>query len=102
MYQRSGDIGLGIPFNIASYSLLTYIIGHYTGYRPKEFVHTIGDAHIYLNHVDVLEDQITNQSYQPPSLKMVNMPDSFEALSLDNFELENYSFHKTMQMKMAV
>jgi len=102
MYQRSGDIGLGIPFNIASYSLLTYIIGHYCGYKPKEFIHVIGDAHIYNNHVDALEHQLTQESNEPPTLELINMPDDFSKLNIENFKLNNYKFNKTIEMKMAL
>ncbi|KAF6089722.1 thymidylate synthetase [Phyllostomus discolor] len=59
LYQRSGDMGLGVPFNIASYSLLTYMIAHLTGLKPGDFVHTLGDAHIYLNHIELLKMQMT-------------------------------------------
>ncbi|KAG3294124.1 thymidylate synthetase [Ictidomys tridecemlineatus] len=58
LYQRSGDMGLGVPFNIASYSLLTYMIAHITGLQPGDFVHTLGDAHIYLNHIEPLKIQV--------------------------------------------
>lgn len=102
MYQRSGDIGLGVPFNIASYSLLTYIIAHYTGYKPYEFIHVLGDAHIYSNHIDSLEEQITRKSLIPPLLKLINMPEDFENLTSENFELVNYNCHKTLKMSMAV
>ena len=102
MYQRSGDIGLGIPFNIASYSLLTYIIGHYCGYKPKEFIHVIGDAHIYNNHIDALEHQLTQESHEPPTLELIDMPNDFSKLNIENFKLNNYKFNKTIQMKMAV
>lgn len=102
LYQRSGDIGLGIPFNIASYALLTYIIAHYTGYKPKEFIHSIGDAHIYSTHIDVLEQQIKHPSYAPPTLTLLNMPEDFNDLTIDNFKIDDYEYHKTMKMSMAV
>ncbi|XP_058412839.1 thymidylate synthase isoform X1 [Diceros bicornis minor] len=65
LYQRSGDMGLGVPFNIASYALLTYMIAHITGLKPGDFVHTLGDAHIYLNHVDPLKMQATDEEPAP-------------------------------------
>ena len=102
MYQRSGDVGLGIPFNIASYSLLTHIIGYYCGYKPKEFIHIIGDAHIYNNHIDALEHQLTQESYEPPVLELIDMPNDFTQLHLDNFKLNNYEFNKSIRMNMAV
>lgn len=58
LYQRSADMGLGVPFNIASYALLTYMIAHVTGLKPGDFVHTIGDAHVYLNHIEPLKQQV--------------------------------------------
>jgi thymidylate synthase len=102
MYQRSGDIGLGVPFNIASYALLTYIIGYYTGYKPKEFIHVLGDAHIYNNHIESLREQITRNSFIPPKLNLINMPVNFEDLDYKNFELVNYLSHNTIKMSMAV
>merc|ERR1719229_1199326 len=59
LYQRSADMGLGVPFNIASYALLTYMIAHVTDLRPGDFVHTLGDAHVYLNHIEALKEQVS-------------------------------------------
>eukprot|EP00057_Strongylocentrotus_purpuratus_P035106 XP_797720.1 PREDICTED: thymidylate synthase [Strongylocentrotus purpuratus] len=64
LYQRSGDMGLGVPFNIASYSLLTYMIAHVTGLKPGDFVHTLGDAHVYLNHIEPLKEQVSDWEYK--------------------------------------
>lgn len=62
MYQRSGDMGLGVPFNIASYALLLHMIAHVTGLVPHEFVHTLGDAHVYVNHIAPLEEQVRDRA----------------------------------------
>lgn len=70
LYQRSADMGLGVPFNVASYSLLTYMIAHLTDLKPGDFIHTIGDAHVYLNHVDGLLEQLKREPRPFPQLKM--------------------------------
>ena len=70
MYQRSADMGLGVPFNIASYALLTIMIAHVTGYKPGEFIHTIGDAHVYKNHVEPLKEQIERVPREFPVLRI--------------------------------
>ena len=104
MYQRSADMGLGVPFNIASYALLTHMIAKVTGRKPGEFVHTIGDAHVYLNHIDALKEQLGRMPREFPKLKMKEGKsykdiDSFE---FDDFEVIGYKPHGSIKMKMAV
>merc|ERR1711935_397344 len=84
MYQRSADLGLGVPFNIASYALLTCLLAHTCGLKRGDFVHCIGDAHVYLNHVDALREQLKREPRPFPTLK-----------------IEGYTPHGKIAMKMA-
>ena len=103
LYQRSADMGLGVPFNIASYSLLTHIIAKKTNLTPGEFVHTIGDAHVYLNHVESLEQQVQREPRQFPKLIIKKDPiGPLEELKLEDFELMGYDPHPAIKMEMAV
>ncbi|XP_039294718.1 thymidylate synthase [Nilaparvata lugens] len=102
MYQRSADMGLGVPFNIASYSLLTYMIAHVTGLEPGEFVHTIGDCHVYLNHVDALKVQLQREPRQFPQLKINRTVTDIEDFKFDDFELVDYKPYPKIDMQMAV
>lgn len=102
LYQRSGDMGLGVPFNIASYSLLTYMIAHVTGLKPGELIHTISDAHVYMNHIDVLKEQITRVPKPFPKLKIKREVKSIDDFKFDDFELIGYECHPPLKMKMAV
>lgn len=102
LYQRSGDIGLGIPFNIASYALLTHMIAHVTGLKAAEFIHTIGDAHVYLNHVRPLEEQLSREPRPFPKLKIKNNVDDIEKFSFEDFEIIGYDPYPTIKMEMAV
>lgn len=102
MYQRSADMGLGVPFNIASYALLTRLIAHVTGLRAAEFVHVIGDAHVYLNHVDALREQLERSPRPFPKLFIDKETTDIEAISFEDLRVEGYTPHKSIKMKMAV
>ena len=104
MYQRSADMGLGVPFNIASYALLTHMIAKVTGRKAGDFVHTIGDAHVYLNHVDALKEQLERNPRAFPKLKIKEGKEytDIDGFEYDDFEVEGYKPHKTIKMKMAV
>ena len=109
LIQRSGDAGLGIPFNIASYSLLTHILAREVGLEVGDFVHTIGDAHIYHNHIDQVKEQLTRKEYPLPVLKIDEsfdlsdrLENGFRLGDCDLFTLENYQYHPTIKMDMAV
>jgi thymidylate synthase len=102
MYQRSCDIFLGVPFNIASYALLTLMMAQVTGLRPGEFIHTLGDAHIYLNHLDQVKLQLTREPLSPP--QMLLNPDirDIGEFRFDDFQLINYQSHPHIKGDIAV
>ena len=100
LYQRSADMGLGVPFNIASYSFLTHILAKHCDLEAKEFIHFIGNAHIYDDHVDSLEEQIENEPYDPPILIIREKKEKIEDYKFEDFIIENYNYHKPIKMKM--
>jgi thymidylate synthase len=102
MYQRSGDVGLGIPFNIASYALLTYLIAHVTGLTPGDFIHVIGDTHIYLNHVSSLKKQISRVPFPFPKLKIKRKVTDIDDFKFEDFELVDYFSHPSIKMDMSI
>ncbi|XP_054715058.1 thymidylate synthase-like [Uloborus diversus] len=102
LYQRSADMGLGVPFNIASYALLTYMIAHVTGLKPGDLVHTLGDAHIYSNHIEVLKEQITRTPKPFPKLRIKRDVKNIDDFIFSDFELIGYEHHPPIKMKMAV
>ncbi len=102
LYQRSGDIGLGVPFNISSYSMLTIMIAHFCGLKPGEFIHSIGDAHIYEEHIEALKEQVKREPYPFPKWKILGVPSYFDDFSVNDFTLENYKHHPKIYMKMVV
>ena len=102
MYQRSGDIGLGVPFNIASSSILTYILAHLTNLVPGELIHSIGDAHIYTSHIEALKEQCTRIPRPFPTLHISTHKQCIEDIQYSDFMLENYSPYPSIKMRMAV
>ena len=102
MYQRSADMGLGVPFNIASYSLLTYMIAEVCGLKPGEFVHVIGDAHVYMNHVEPLKEQLEREPRPFPIFKFKRKVTDIDDFKYEDFELTGYKPHKRIAMKMSV
>ena len=102
MYQRSGDVGLGVPFNIASYSFLTHLLAHHCGLEAKEFIHFIGNAHIYDDHVDSLKKQIERKPYSQPTLLIKNKHADIEDYSMDDFQVNDYVSYKKIKMDMRV
>lgn len=102
LYQRSGDMFLGVPFNIASYALLTEIIGHITGLIPRKFIHNIGDAHIYLNHFDQVNEQLTHKPYPFPRIRFARHITDIDDLTANDIILENYQSHGKLTGSMAI
>ena len=102
LYQRSADLFLGVPFNIASYSLLTHMIAHVCDLGVGEFTHTIGDGHVYNNHIDAVKTQLKRTSKPFPKLKIIGDYDSIDDFGMYSFELEGYDPHPFIKAEMAV
>ncbi|RMF11356.1 MAG: thymidylate synthase [Alphaproteobacteria bacterium] len=102
LYQRSADIFLGVPFNIASYALLTMMIAQVTGLEPGDFVHTLGDAHLYANHFEQARTQLERTPYPLPTMRLNPAVTDLFAFDYDDFTLENYRFHPHIPAKVAV
>ena len=100
LYQRSGDVGLGIPFNIASYSFLTHLIAHQCDLKPKEFIHFIGNAHIYDDHVDALLKQIKRVPTAPPKLEINTHKENIEEYKVEHFNVFGYKPAPLLKMNM--
>src|SRR5579862_3872361 len=101
LYQRSADVFLGVPFNIASYALLTLMVAQVTGHEPGEFVHTFGDAHLYLNHVEQAKLQLGREPQPFPSMRLAPKSDLF-AFEYEDFVLEGYAPHPSIKAPIAV
>ncbi len=102
LYQRSADLFLGVPFNIASYALLTTMMAHVTGLQPGEFVHTLGDVHLYYNHLDQAKQQLARSPRPRPQLKILRQVASMDDFRFEDFELVDYNPHPHIKAPVAV
>jgi len=102
LYQRSADIFIGVPFNIASYALLTHMVAHVTRLKPGEFVHTLGDAHLYSNHIDQTKAQIAREPMPLPRLVIKRDVTDIDSFRFDDFEIVNYQSHPHIAAPVAV
>ena len=102
LYQRSADIFLGVPFNIASYAMLTHMMAHVTGLKVGEFIHTLGDAHLYNNHLEQVETQLVRASYPLPKLILKRDVRAIDEFKYEDFEIVNYQSHPHISAPVAV
>ena len=100
LYQRSGDVGLGVPFNILSYSALTCLIAKHCGLEPYEFIYYLGNTHIYVEHVESLKEQIKRKPFPFPKLSIKEKKDNINDYQLDDFVITDYRYHEKIKMKM--
>jgi len=102
LYQRSADIFLGVPFNIASYALLTLMVAQVCGLKPGDFVHTLGDAHLYLNHLDQAKEQLSREARAMPAMHLNPSITDLFAFKFEDFTLENYHPHPAIKAPIAI
>lgn len=102
LYQRSADVFLGVPFNIASYSLLTLMLAQVCGLKPGDFIHTTGDTHIYLNHIEQVKEQISRQPKKLPKVKLNPNVKEITDFTFEDVELVDYDPHPLIKGKVAV
>ena len=100
LYQRSGDVGLGVPFNILSYSALTCLVAKHCDLEPYEFIYYLGNTHIYEEHADSLKEQIKRKPFEFPKLTIKNARDDINDYELDDFVITDYKYHEKINMKM--
>lgn len=102
LYQRSADVFLGVPFNIASYALLTHMVAQVVGLKPGEFIHTFGDAHLYLNHLNQVREQLTREPFPCPTLQLNPMVTNIFEFTYDDIKVLNYQCHRALKGAIAV
>jgi thymidylate synthase len=102
LYQRSADLFLGVPFNIASYALLTLMVAQAVGLAPGDFVHTLGDVHLYANHMDQVETQLAREPHALPTMRLNPEVDSIFAFGYEDFEILDYQHHPAIKAPIAV
>ena len=102
LYQRSADLFLGVPFNIASYALLTLMVAQQVGLEPGDFVWTGGDCHVYDNHVEQVREQLSRDAYPAPALRFARTPESILDYRFDDFVIEDYQHHPAIRAVVAV
>lgn len=100
LYQRSGDVGLGVPFNIASYSMLTHLLAHHCGLDAHEFVYHLGNAHIYDDHVEALKEQLQREPHEFPQIAVRALHENIDDYQVGDFEVQGYQCHETIPMTM--
>lgn len=102
LYQRSCDVGLGVPFNIVQYSIMAHMFAHVTGHVAKEFVWTGGDVHIYNNHVDIIKEQLTREPYASPTLELPSSVKEIDEFKFEDFKIVGYQHHPAIKMEVSV
>jgi len=100
VYQRSGDVGLGVPFNITSYSILTHIIAKHCNLKAKDFVYYLGNAHIYDNHIEELKYQMTREPFLFPEIRINNIYNTIDEYNISDINIINYKYHESIKMEM--
>ena len=100
LYQRSADVGLGVPFNIASYSFLTHLLAKHCNLEAYEFIHFLGNYHIYEDHIEPLKEQIKREPYDFPTIKINSLRENINDYKLEDFEISNYNNYPTIKMLM--